>query len=50
MPKNTSVNVEFEEKMKRLTTESNQQFEQSKDIEQKIKENLANLNIGGKND
>ena len=37
---------EFGEKMKRLTAELNEQFEQSKELEQKIKENLKNLNIG----
>ena len=31
----------FEEKMKRLTAELSQQFEQSKELEQKIKENLS---------
>ena len=35
----------FEEKMKRLTTELDQQFEQSKELEEKIKDNLAKLNI-----
>jgi len=33
----------FEEKMQRLTTELNHQFDQSKELEQKIKENLDGL-------
>jgi type I restriction enzyme M protein len=33
----------FEEKMKRLTAELNQQFEHSKELEQKIKNNFKNL-------
>jgi len=36
----------FEEKMKRLTRELDEQFKQSKKIEEKIKMNLKNLNIG----
>lgn len=33
----------FEEKMRRLTTELNGQFEQSKELEQKIKDNLGKI-------
>lgn len=35
----------FEEKMKRLTAELNQQFKKSKELEQKIKENLNKLEL-----
>jgi type I restriction enzyme M protein len=34
---------EFEEKMERLTAELLEQFRKSKDLERKIKENLAGL-------
>jgi len=33
----------FEEKMKRLTNELSQQFKESKELEKKIKENLAKV-------
>jgi hypothetical protein len=49
MVKNISANIGFEEKMKRLSVELNQQFKESKELEEKIMQNLSNINIGGGN-